>query len=526
VMSIGITIRFLAGRYHATPWDHQVNEGVVEWPPSPWRILRALVSAYYRLPQTVRRDEVCRLLVQLSERLPSYVLPMSAAAHTRHYMPAKKEGKDTTTKVFDTFLMLGGGTLAPDAEVKVVWADISLSEFEVSLLKQLCAQVSYLGRTESWAELSVIESPNEICNAVPLDGAMATQAETSQVLVPLDAAGLTGFQTAIAMLPLPKKGKAKWNAPVDILAALELDVGNLHRQGWNGIPGTRWVTYELPKPRQFAQPQPSSIFTEKNAPTFARFALDSRVLPNLTDAVAVGDRFHRSLIKYSEQSKGQADSIFTGRDDAGNPLAQDHQHAWYLPEDADGDGKIDHVVVYAAAGFSQDAVVALSSLRKVWGSEGFDLQTVLVSLGQAQDYRAEQPGEEGKSLLVGRSRVWRSVTPVVLPRFPKQNHQKQPKIDPVTNLQIDGAEHQMRRLLRQLNFDDPSTVEKLPEQHKNRAMQRYGWQQFQRRRYNGHGARGQDKGWGFELQFDEPQTGPMAVGYGAHFGLGMFVPGE
>ena len=42
-----LSIRFPAGRYHATPWGHHVNEGLIEWPPSPWRLLRALLSVGY-----------------------------------------------------------------------------------------------------------------------------------------------------------------------------------------------------------------------------------------------------------------------------------------------------------------------------------------------------------------------------------------------------------------------------------------------------------------------------------------------
>jgi CRISPR-associated protein Csb2 len=30
-------------------------------------------------------------------------------------------------------------------------------------------------------------------------------------------------------------------------------------------------------------------------------------------------------------------------------------------------------------------------------------------------------------------------------------------------------------------------------------------------------------GYGFEIEFAEPVTGPVALGYGAHFGLGQFV---
>jgi CRISPR-associated protein Csb2 len=37
-------LRFPGGRYHATPWGTHVNEGQIEWPPSPWRLARALLA--------------------------------------------------------------------------------------------------------------------------------------------------------------------------------------------------------------------------------------------------------------------------------------------------------------------------------------------------------------------------------------------------------------------------------------------------------------------------------------------------
>ena len=40
---ISISLRFSTGRFHATPWNRHVNEGVPEWPPSPWRILRSII---------------------------------------------------------------------------------------------------------------------------------------------------------------------------------------------------------------------------------------------------------------------------------------------------------------------------------------------------------------------------------------------------------------------------------------------------------------------------------------------------
>ena len=564
-MTVSISIQFLAGRYHATPWDHQVNEGVVEFPPSPWRILRALVSAYYRLPEPPARNQLNQLVTRLAEHSPNYVLPPSVETHTRHYMPVWKEGKATTTKVFDTFRVLGGGTLSPDAQVKVVWSDVMLKSEENELLQQLCRQVSYLGRAESWTELSVVEETSTDFNAVPAEATIASDWEKEQVkvLVPLTSTELEGFRAALAILPKPKRGKVKWKAPTDVLEALELDVADLHSQGWNGIPGTRWVTYALKKSSNkkkvsfFSQRQNLSTYAALKKPTFARFTLVSNVLPNLTEAVFVGDRFRQALMAWSKDEAGIAASVFLGRnleelDEEGNPRPlQGQQHAWYLPEDIDNDGRIDHIVVYARKGFdSQQAIEALQKLPKVWGKEGFNLQTVLLSLGQAEDYGADGYAQEGKSPIAGKSSRWRSFTPMVLPRHPKRFRSQKHKENPKTGFQIDGPEQQALRLLKQLNNNIPidGCVEdrisdttgrewlgwvapngevlikvRCLDEEETRGF-KYSWQAFQRRRYQGDGKKGPDRGYWLELEFQEPQQGPIALGYAAHFGLGVFLP--
>ena len=43
-MSLTISIRFLTGRAHLHPWQSHHSEGRVEWPPSQWRLLRAIVA--------------------------------------------------------------------------------------------------------------------------------------------------------------------------------------------------------------------------------------------------------------------------------------------------------------------------------------------------------------------------------------------------------------------------------------------------------------------------------------------------
>jgi CRISPR-associated protein Csb2 len=237
---IGISIQFLTGRYHATPWDKQVNEGVVEWPPSPWRIMRSLISAYYRSPNTPEKMLVSQLLEKLAEEYPTYHVPIEiGASHTQHYMPLRKSA---TTKIYDTFFTFPGGALSPQSKVIVSWPQLQLSDQEKQILQLLCEGVSYLGRAESWAELLVIEKLDEI----DLHGMKAIKVAESdrignlQVLCPLSAAQAAGFCTALQTIPQAQKGGkgGKKNkdvstrkTPRTLMDLLELNISDLYQQG-------------------------------------------------------------------------------------------------------------------------------------------------------------------------------------------------------------------------------------------------------------------------------------------------------
>jgi len=124
-MSVTLAIRFLAGQFHATPWNHQVNEGIVEWPPAPWRLLRTLVAVAHRMPEPPQRALLGGLVAKLATALPAYQLPPTQSAHTRHYMPLVSEGEWTTTQVLDTFRVMAKG-----AAVHVCWPQLVLDATE------------------------------------------------------------------------------------------------------------------------------------------------------------------------------------------------------------------------------------------------------------------------------------------------------------------------------------------------------------------------------------------------------------
>jgi CRISPR-associated protein Csb2 len=141
--------------------------------------------------------------------------------------------------------------------------------------------------------------------------------------------------------------------------------------------------------------------------TVRRYALDSRALPLAQDALPFAEQVHRVLIRnrvdtsHSEAITGKmADSV---------PLAG-HEHAHYLATDEDGDGRLDHVTVYAPRGFDEDDLTALGELRCIFrhGNRP-DARKVLTGLG-GRDQLAE-------AAIFATSRRWRSITPFSLPPF-------------------------------------------------------------------------------------------------------------
>jgi hypothetical protein len=58
--------------------------------------------------------------------------------------------------------------------------------------------------------------------------------------------------------------------------------------------------------------------------------------------------------------------------------------------------------------------------------------------------------------------------------------------------------------------------------HTNLGGKEVSWLDFRRERQKGGGHRSTTHGYGFRLTFDREIQGPIILGYGAHFGLGIF----
>ncbi|MCS7091603.1 MAG: type I-U CRISPR-associated protein Csb2 [Verrucomicrobiota bacterium] len=509
-----LEFRFPAGRYHATPWGRHVNEGALDWPPSPWRLIRALVATWHLKAKADLSEGTVRSLIEaLASCLPSYELPRASPGHTRHYMPVIEGKTQKTTKVFDTFLHLAG-------PLRIGWA-VSLDAEQRRALNLLCSRIGYFGRAESLVEATVLPDGNGFSpNAQPLpdNQPVPKESELIRVLCPLSAAEFAQWLAGRVnhkKQELPgEKGRSRKVAksfamPEDLFDALHLETVDLQANGWTLPPGSRWVDYIRPANCMRVTPVRSHYRTTRR-PVLARFAISSAVLPRILKAVSVAERIHQGLL--ARFPNGEPPAIFSGRDPAGTPLTG-HNHLYIYCEANGVRDTITHVTLFAREGFDLVARHAIESLTRVWGHGGHDLQLILLGFGDERTF--------ADCRLFGPSPVWRSLTPFVATRHPKTYRDGRPKLD-ADGWWIGSPEHDLRRLIRASGLPLPIKIERLETIPVGPLRLRP--LVFQTLRHHGQGRRAGVSPAAFQITFSTPVAGPLAFGYAAHFGLGLFIP--
>jgi len=527
-------LRFPGGRYHATPLGHHVNEGLVEWPPSPWRLLRALIACGYT---TQRWSEVPpagrRMLDALAAVLPSYRLPAATVAHSRHYMPmgSLDNGRERTTLVFDTWAHVGDGVLA------VRW-DCRFDDEAAALFDVLARHLGYLGRSESWTLAESLGDDARLpdgTDAYPHvdDVRPGPGWEQVSLMAPERPGEYAHWRersvaAAIDALPLPpgkgapsaalrsKRDRVTIPFPRDLVACLEQDTAWWKQHGWSQPPGSQRVLYWRRSDALTTAPPPPPVRLRRTRVTTMLLALATSsggrsALPPCARALPQAERLHRALVAGAGRGGVVDCPELTGRDDSGRPL-EGHRHAYVLPVDLDGDGHLDHVVVHAPMGLGQQAQDAVRGLRRTWAKGGVgDLQLALAGQGDLSALRRlPAPLDAGIVALLGPPlgcRIWVSSMPFVLPRHAKRSGKN-------TIAGQVQAELASRGL-------PAATVEILAWDDRTRTLR--------------HAARVRrppalpppvDAALALRLVFDRPVEGPVALGYGSHFGLGLFAAAD
>lgn len=497
-----LLFEFPTGRYHATPWGHHVNEGLVEWPPSPWRILRALLAVgYTKLGWSHVPDEMRELVARLAGELPTYRLPLATVGHTRHYVPIKgwKRGVQQTSLVIDTFV-------CPQGPLGVIWP-VTVDSSQMELLSTLLDRLGYLGRAESRVRACIVSNEN-----------LPEAREVSRQRHDVDD------EPVRLLAPLSPTEYAQWlrghiNAPKDLLGALQMETTEIETGNWSLPPGSREVVYWRPVDAllPYAQARRSADMDEEvvsaNAALFALSTDWQRdVLPLIERALPTMALFRRALLSKLTEGELAACPELTGKDEHGQPLRSGHRHAHYLPLSLDprNRGRIDHVLVYAPMGFGRAAEGALRRLRKTWAKGIDDIAVTLVGLGDISSFRkvGGAPIPE-----LGESTVWESRTPFIPPRF----------IKPGGKDSLDG---QVRAELRHRGLPDiaasPSVT--LPAAQNKAGLEARWFRHFIRTRKNNKLPKPPQGLFHLTLRFQEAVTGPLCLGWGCHFGLGLFIP--
>lgn len=523
-----LILQFPAGRYHATPWGHHVNEGLIEWPPSPWRLLRALLATGYaalRWPAGGPPPEARRLIEKLAAKLPTYRLPKAIGTHSRHYMPLATldKGREKTTLVFDTWARIEG-------TLTVAW-DVALDPTQLELLALLVDRLSYLGRSESWvsARLATPEeasSPGEPCWPENGESSPGPGWEQVPLLAPVAADCYSEWREIevariVAGLPQPKPGKsptakmenerAKATAPYpeDLVACLQMQTSDLHSHGWSQPPGSRRVIYW----RRVNALEIGSVSVRKSVPVppveavllaLATPTGNEHALPNITRTLPQAERLHKQLVGHLN---GRNNPALTGRDDDRQPLKEPHRHGHILPLDLNGDGHLDHILIWAPMSLDGDAQAAIRATRQTFTKGGIGpLRLAWAGSGSLADLRRLRgPLGAGLQTVLVPSRDWISLTPFVPPRHLKKNG---------TNT-LAG---QIIAELESRNLPEPMDIEVVDAHEEDLAR-------IQRHFIRGRRVGPQppiDCGFTIRMRFAAPVSGPICIGYGGHFGMGMF----
>lgn len=461
---------FSAGRYHSTPWGRNVNEGVPEWPPSPYRLARALIDVWKRKLPDLPEERFLKVLEAISGT-PSFSLPPWSEGHIRVWLSSNTKRPTDRQLVFDPFV-----AVSRDTPVRMRFSANPTEETR-SDLAALLERLAYLGRSESWVEAAIEKSGQSggvQWNCLP------------------DESAAPDRSSSVLCLSKPKDSE-----PSGWLSSLCMTTETLLSEGRSSPPFVLRTRYSLPVARDLNHARPQTRGAGKEV-LCALYALSSKVLPKVEETLPFAERVRAYLMgihkKISGGDPGVVSIRFSGKDREGKPL-QGHRHAFFQPMDIDGDGRIDHLYVQCAEPFSDSELLALDRLRTVWQPKGRpEVHFILVSLSE----RRSSPA----------SRCWESATPFVTTRHFRKGR----------GSYGEWIEGELLREMDARGLPRPSRVTALAGV-KGRTS-RTPWWAFKRSRKDALPL----KGHGFRLEFHEPLQGYFALGSLCHFGLGLFVP--
>lgn len=208
-----IEVRFPLGVYHALA---PASFGRAEWPPSPVRLIGALLAATHE-SDAVNIEAGRAILEEIcAASPPELIAPKAAGSATSsadgstvlaqvrgasRWAPRNREASEAKKKGI-SFRRLGGeqtevfkgGTVIGDLTVGMVWGDISLTGDQLEELRRMADEVTFVGTSRSPVVVSVHDSPEEAKGRPVWRVAPAGVRSTAEVRVPTSTL-LAAFDT-------------------------------------------------------------------------------------------------------------------------------------------------------------------------------------------------------------------------------------------------------------------------------------------------------------------------------------------
>lgn len=491
-----IEVQLLSGRYHAHVWgESQFGMAGPEWPPSPWRLLRALAAAWFCThPRPSLESDRDRLLETLGRAgSPELWLPRTSFQELRFYQPVRLGASDRVLH-HDHFAVPEGGRF---------WFRfvVGLDDDQCALLDSLLARIRYFGRSESRVLVRRVAACSDVPHGVYRVLARNHAASRSEIIyrrvlgtaIDFGAVHLWSAQEG-------EHGETVGGHPPHLVDAL------LSKK--RPLPvGARWIEYALPaqalvheiRPRA---PSPESVAAKKVAKI--RFRLSRRIPIPLRQLVAVARAFREAVVRLHRRISPAYDSrTLTGRESDGT-VARGNDHAYYLPRFRTTEPTIDELVVrIPTTTLTRAEVDALLSVHRIRTGGGKYAITVV----------AEK--EEPLIAVPTPAKGWRSTTPFL----PPLRHRRGRDTTSVEEQAARCAERRCgRRPIRVKRVAGPgaagSTTSLFAHEYGRDNQNRSGrsWRLTRR------------AGFWLELTFDELVTLDVPIGADAHFGAGQFSP--
>jgi len=494
---------FPLGRFHATPWRvNPFDDPYGEWPPSPWRLVRAVTARWYQWVReegkTPDLEQLKRLQGALCKSTYRFYLPLEARKGNplRQYHPTKfgwhpaEKGKPGKREYGRSLVQDNYWCVPPEASV---WWFIEGNDWNdelKSVLEKCLERITYFGRAETLTRIRLVERSGEITA-----NCILTEQRTDG--------------TVPVLVPCPEATREDIERTTDDPLAAKQTIP----------PGARWLYAKRPNPP--ASRECRRVPERRLECHLMQFAIGWNVAPERRAIVRLTARFRGAVIRellrlktnstvsgWTKASRDVREAIaeMTGKDADGQPL-KGHQHAEFLVwcEDSQPTRLLVWRGSRAFDAEEQEAILAAAKRDVSWAAAGPDSDEWKVRLVPLDRAVPPPPGFDGQL-----SKVWESVTPYVPPRHYLRGGKVRAG---------ESIAEQVRREVQQRKIAEDVQVELLgtPQWVAVHVPPR----EATKREFIGD-----RRGQMVRLRFDKLVVGPIRLGHSSSFGLGLFRPVE